>query len=115
MLNFYINRAGKNLSASRHAELEKAKTLLSEIIAKQKSKSLAKAAKTSPRRLPEKSQAKNLRQNNNSTSKSTTETIYRRIQPQLRFEEGLEINHVMSNSFGFGGNCSSIIFSKSQP
>ena len=45
MLNFYINRAGKNLSASRHAELEKAKTLLSEIIAKQKSKSPAKAAK----------------------------------------------------------------------
>jgi hypothetical protein len=27
MLNFYINRAGKNLSASRKAELEKAKTL----------------------------------------------------------------------------------------
>src|SRR6202162_1687559 len=39
MLNFYINRAGKNLSAPRHAELEKAKNLLSEIIAKQKSKS----------------------------------------------------------------------------
>jgi tRNA(Arg) A34 adenosine deaminase TadA len=44
MLNFYINRAGKNLSAPRHAELEKAKNLLSEIIAKQKSKSPAKAA-----------------------------------------------------------------------
>jgi hypothetical protein len=39
MLNFYINRAGKNLPKSRHAELEKAKTLLSTIIAKQKSKS----------------------------------------------------------------------------
>ena len=37
------------------------------------------------------------------------------IQPQLRFEEGVEISHVMSNSFGFGGNCSSIVFSKSQP
>ena len=37
------------------------------------------------------------------------------IRPQLRFESGLEISHVMSNSFGFGGNCSSIIFSKSQP
>jgi tRNA(Arg) A34 adenosine deaminase TadA len=36
MLNFYINRAGQNLSKERHAELEKAKTLLSEIIAKQK-------------------------------------------------------------------------------
>jgi hypothetical protein len=32
MLTFYINRAGKNLSASRRAELEKAKRLLSERI-----------------------------------------------------------------------------------
>ena len=32
MLNFYINRAGKNLSDSRRAELEKAKGLLSERI-----------------------------------------------------------------------------------
>ena len=38
MLNFYINRAGKNLSKERHTELEKAKTILSGIIAKQKSK-----------------------------------------------------------------------------
>jgi tRNA(adenine34) deaminase len=45
MLNFYINRAGKNLPESRHAELEKAKTLLSEIIAKQKEKPATKAAK----------------------------------------------------------------------
>jgi tRNA(adenine34) deaminase len=36
MLNFYINRAGKNLSQERHAELEKAKDKLSAIIAKQK-------------------------------------------------------------------------------
>src|SRR6185437_6264780 len=36
MLNFYINRAGKNLSSERHAELEKAKDKLSAIIAKQK-------------------------------------------------------------------------------
>ena len=48
MLNFYINRAGKNLSTSRHAELEKAKTLLSGIIAKQKYKSPAKPAKDYP-------------------------------------------------------------------
>jgi 3-oxoacyl-[acyl-carrier-protein] synthase-1 len=34
------------------------------------------------------------------------------IIPQLEFADGLAINHVMSNSFGFGGNCSSIIFSK---
>lgn len=32
--------------------------------------------------------------------------------PQQRFEAGLNISHVMSNSFGFGGNCSSMIFSK---
>jgi tRNA(adenine34) deaminase len=36
MLNFYINRAGKNLSSERHAELEKAKDKLSGIIAGQK-------------------------------------------------------------------------------
>jgi tRNA(adenine34) deaminase len=39
MLNFYINRAGKNLSSERHAELEKAKDKLSAIIAKQKARS----------------------------------------------------------------------------
>jgi 3-oxoacyl-[acyl-carrier-protein] synthase-1 len=33
------------------------------------------------------------------------------IIPQTEFEP-VSINHVMSNSFGFGGNCSSIIFSK---
>ncbi len=31
--------------------------------------------------------------------------------PQLQHEEK-ELNHVMSNSFGFGGNCSTLIFSK---
>lgn len=36
------------------------------------------------------------------------------IKPQLNFESNLNINHVMSNSFGFGGNCSSIIFSKTK-
>jgi 3-oxoacyl-(acyl-carrier-protein) synthase len=34
------------------------------------------------------------------------------VTPQKEFQEGLKINHVMSNSFGFGGNCSSIIFSR---
>jgi 3-oxoacyl-(acyl-carrier-protein) synthase len=34
------------------------------------------------------------------------------IIPQTKFEEGLKIRNVMSNSFGFGGNCSSIIFSQ---
>jgi hypothetical protein len=44
MLNFYINRAGKNLPAKRHKELERAKDLLSEIIAKQKQKDGPKGA-----------------------------------------------------------------------
>jgi tRNA(adenine34) deaminase len=58
MLNFYINRAGKNLSASRHAELENAKTLLSEIIAKQKAKSPAKPAKQATKKAAKKSPSK---------------------------------------------------------
>jgi 3-oxoacyl-(acyl-carrier-protein) synthase len=32
------------------------------------------------------------------------------ILPQTEFQAGLAIRNVMSNSFGFGGNCSSIIF-----
>ena len=36
------------------------------------------------------------------------------IMPQLDFESGLAIDHVMSNSFGFGGNCSSVIFSRNK-
>lgn len=40
MLTYYINRAGHNLSATRRAELEKAKSLLSERVAR------AKASKT---------------------------------------------------------------------
>ena len=34
------------------------------------------------------------------------------ITPQKKFEEVTRLNNVMSNSFGFGGNCSSIIFSR---
>jgi tRNA(adenine34) deaminase len=44
MLNFYINRAGKNLPAARHKVLEKAKALLSEIIRNEKEKAPAKPA-----------------------------------------------------------------------
>lgn len=33
--------------------------------------------------------------------------------PETRFSSGNKIQHVMSNSFGFGGNCSSLVFSKS--
>ncbi len=38
MLTFYINRAGHNLSATRKAELQRAKKLLSQRIAKEKEK-----------------------------------------------------------------------------
>ena len=44
MLNYYINRAGHNLSAKRRAELEKAKSILSDIIARQKSREEKRAA-----------------------------------------------------------------------
>jgi tRNA(Arg) A34 adenosine deaminase TadA len=62
MLNFYINRAGKNLSASRHAELERAKSKLSEIIASQKSKTKKTTAqipkKKATKKTPSKSHSK---------------------------------------------------------
>jgi 3-oxoacyl-(acyl-carrier-protein) synthase len=32
--------------------------------------------------------------------------------PQTELLTDQPINHVLSNSFGFGGNCSSLIFSK---
>jgi 3-oxoacyl-[acyl-carrier-protein] synthase-1 len=32
--------------------------------------------------------------------------------PETRFMEDRPIDHVLSNSFGFGGNCTSLIFSK---
>jgi 3-oxoacyl-[acyl-carrier-protein] synthase II len=35
------------------------------------------------------------------------------ITPQLELKEK-ELQTVMSNSFGFGGNCSTVIFSKKQ-
>lgn len=34
------------------------------------------------------------------------------LVPQLTFRKDQSIKHVLSNSFGFGGNCSSLIFSK---
>jgi 3-oxoacyl-(acyl-carrier-protein) synthase len=34
------------------------------------------------------------------------------FEPARTFRKGQDINHVMSNSFGFGGNCTSLIFSK---
>jgi tRNA(adenine34) deaminase len=44
MLSFFINRAGKNLSASRKAELQKAKVLLSERAKKARERNKRKAA-----------------------------------------------------------------------
>ena len=32
--------------------------------------------------------------------------------PEKKFIKNARVNHVLSNSFGFGGNCSSLIFSK---
>jgi tRNA(adenine34) deaminase len=65
MLNFYINRAGENLSASRKTELERAKSKLSDIIADQKSKTPSttkkisrKATKKSAKKTPSKSRSK---------------------------------------------------------
>lgn len=34
------------------------------------------------------------------------------FEPETKFLKGQDIKHVMSNSFGFGGNCTSLIFSK---
>ena len=58
MLNFYINRAGKNLSSERHAELEKAKAQLSDIIAKQKEEPRKSVAKKTPKVAAKKSTGK---------------------------------------------------------
>ena len=33
-------------------------------------------------------------------------------KPQTEFKGNMEVQHVLSNSFGFGGNCSSVIYSK---
>jgi hypothetical protein len=69
MLNFYINRAGKNLPKSRHAELEKAKTLLSNIIAKQKESTPQKASKKTTKRATKETPAKAAK---TASKKSTT-------------------------------------------
>lgn len=34
------------------------------------------------------------------------------LTPELSFRKGEQVRHVLSNSFGFGGNCSSLVFSK---
>lgn|GEM_PF-248290 len=75
MLNFYINRAGKNLPAERHAELEKAKSQLSDIIEKQKKKphnsalkkSVKNAVPKSTRKARQRQHLKNPTENKRST------------------------------------------------
>ncbi|MGC3948592.1 MAG: beta-ketoacyl-[acyl-carrier-protein] synthase family protein [Chryseolinea sp.] len=37
------------------------------------------------------------------------------ITPQQEYQDGINMKHVLSNSFGFGGNCSSIVLSKFNP
>jgi hypothetical protein len=66
MLNFYINRAGKNLSATRLKTLEHAKEILSGIIASGKEKPTPKPA----RRKPAKKAAKKLAKKSSRTTAS---------------------------------------------
>jgi tRNA(adenine34) deaminase len=58
MLNFYINRAGKNLSEERRAELEKAKDNLSAIMEKEKSKKPRAAVKSATKKAAKKTPGK---------------------------------------------------------
>jgi len=46
MLTFFINRAGKGLEPDRRAELEKAKTMLSNRVRREKERREYKKAKT---------------------------------------------------------------------
>ena len=73
MLNFYINRAGKNLSDSRHAALEKAKSILSEILADQKKKEAPKK-----KSVTEKSSSKAVKSTKKSGRKRSTKTSTRK-------------------------------------
>lgn len=34
------------------------------------------------------------------------------LVPETRFRKGVRVRHVLSNSFGFGGNCTSLVFSE---
>jgi tRNA(Arg) A34 adenosine deaminase TadA len=58
MLNFYINRAGKSLPGSRVEELEKAKTILSGIIADSKPAKKAASKKTAAKKSAKKTAKK---------------------------------------------------------
>jgi tRNA(adenine34) deaminase len=73
MLNFYINRAGKNLSDSRHAALEKAKSILSEILVDQKKKEAPKK-----KSVTGKSSSKTVKSAKKSGRKRSTKTSTRK-------------------------------------
>jgi selenophosphate synthase len=70
MLNFYINRAGKNLPQERREELRKAKTQLSDIITKQKDDKLRAPKKSAAKKAPKKTEKK-------ASKKNTKKTITR--------------------------------------
>ena len=72
MLNFYINRAGKNLSSERHAELEKAKSLLSDIIAKQKEKPPSPSARKPAKKSAAKTAAKSAKKTASKSASTKT-------------------------------------------
>ena len=62
MLTFYINRAGKNLTPARKRALEKAKTLLSDILAEKKApseKNRTRTKKSTKAKVPGKRATKN--------------------------------------------------------
>ena len=42
----------------------------------------------------------------------TTQMVALPFAPETSFLKGVAVKHVLTNSFGFGGNCSSLIFSK---
>ena len=42
----------------------------------------------------------------------TTQIKEHTFSPQTELIENTTIDHVLSNSFGFGGNCSSVVFSR---
>jgi tRNA(adenine34) deaminase len=79
MLNFYINRAGKNLSQERHDELEKAKGILSEIIRKQKEKAAQKpSAEKTAKKSSEKSSKESARKSRTTAHKPAKKSASKR-------------------------------------
>ena len=72
MLTFYINRAGKNLTPTRKRALERAKTLLSEIIAEKKARSGKDRTRTKKSTKAKVSRNRSTRNATSRTKKSAT-------------------------------------------